>query len=131
MSAPEDHMRRIQLAACQDPLVRLFRNNVGQGWVGEELRRFGNCVTLANARVIRFGLGVGTGDLIGGKSTLITPEMIGRYILRFANIEVKQGSGRATAEQKAFIETVKSLGGIAAVVRSEDDARKVLTLDSL
>jgi hypothetical protein len=131
MSESEDFMRRLQLYACRDSDVRLFRNNNGQGWVGKKVGTLanGSQIVLANARVIRFGLGVGTGDLIGGKSIVITPDMVGRRVLVFANVEVKHGGGRPTAEQTSVIEVVKSLGGLAGVVRSEDDVHKVLTLD--
>lgn len=130
MSESEDFMRRLQLYGCRDPNVRLFRNNNGQGWVGKKIANTAaGGVILEHARVIRFGLGVGTGDLIGGKSIVITPDMVGQRVFVFANVEVKQGSGRASTEQKSVIEVVKSLGGLAGVVRSEDDVVKVLTLD--
>lgn len=126
-----DLMRRIQIACCEDPHARLWRNNVGEAWQGEVLRRFGNCITLANVRRIHAGLGTGTGDLIGGVSKLITLDMVGQRVFVFANVEVKTPKGRVRPEQKAFIAVVKALGGIADIARDENEARKVLTLDSM
>lgn len=129
-----DLMRRIQIACCRDPMVRLWRNNVGEGWVGKLVSRTidegGLRIVLAHARHIDFGLGVGTGDLVGGHSRLITPEMVGARVFVFANLEIKTARGYGTDQQRTFIHVVKSLGGLAGIARNEDDARKVLTLDS-
>lgn len=125
-----DLMRRIQLACCEDPRARLWRNNVGEAWQGEILRKFGNCITLANVRRIHVGLCTGSGDLIGGVSKLITPQMVGQRVFVFSNLEIKTPKGRVSPEQKNYIAVVKSLGGIAGVARDEIEARKVLTLDS-
>lgn len=85
-------------------------------------------VILKDARRVQFGLGVGTGDLIGSRSTIVTPEMIGRQIAIFSSLEVKTKRGRATEQQQTFIHVVKSLGGLAGIVRSVDDALEVLTV---
>lgn len=114
-------------------MVRLWRNNNGQGWVGnvraDHTYNAARTIVLDNARPIHFGLGQGTGDLIGGKSIMITPEMVGQRVLVFANVEVKTPRGRSTEQQKTFIHVVKSLGGLAGIARDEIEARKVLTLD--
>lgn len=44
---------------------------------------------------------------------------------RFVALEVKD-KGKATDEQLAFIQKVKEMGGVGGVVRSCDQARKVL-----
>lgn len=60
---------------------------------------------------VRFGLCVGSSDLIGitGDGT-------------FLAVEVKSKTGRIRPEQQRFIDAVKSMGGIAGVARSPDDA---------
>lgn len=97
--------------------VRLFRNNVGA------LRdAAGNWVT--------YGLGVGTSDLIGWRRVLITPDHVGLHLAVFAALEGKSDTGQLTASQHAFIDTLAHAGGIAGVVRSVEDARKLLGLSS-
>lgn len=126
-------MREIQIACCRDPNVRLWRNNVGEGWVGELVSRTpqgnGLRIVLEHARAITFGLAPGTADLIGGVSRIVTPEMVGQRVFVFAAPEVKTLRGAKREEQKNFVAVVKSLGGLSDFVRSVEDARKVLTLD--
>jgi hypothetical protein len=81
---------------------RLFRNNVGMLKDG-------------NGRVVRFGLAVGSGDLIGWTKDG-----------RFASIEVKSGRGRAGLAQVQWRDAVIAAGGVAAVVWSVDEALAVM-----
>jgi hypothetical protein len=93
-----DTQDAIRLAAHSLGLV-LWRNSVGLAVDG--LRR------------IRYGLAVGSSDLIG----IIMPE--GRFIA----LEVKSATGRPTPEQERFLDLVRRSGGFAAVVRSVEDVR--------
>ena len=78
---------------------------------------------------MQFGVGSpGGSDLIGYRKITITPEMVGMEVPVFAAIEVKTAKGRATAEQKSFIEHIRNAGGIAGVARSVDDAQNILLL---
>lgn len=120
-------MREVQIALCKDPLVRLLRNNVGEAWAGAWYRDSQGRVVIPNAYRIRYGLGVGTSDLIGIKSELVTLEMVGLRLARFVAIETKGTLTRTRTEQKAFIEVVNTLGGRAGIARSVADARGVLT----
>lgn len=125
-----DLMHLIQTELCRDPRVRLFRNNVGNGWVGVDQtrpeQRAAGLTVLANARRIQFGLGPGTSDLIGGVSLIVTPSMLGKRIFQFSAPEVKISLRTATNEQRAFISTVNSLGGRAGFVRSVEEAQELL-----
>lgn len=121
-----DLMRQIQIDMCHDSGVRLWRNNVGDGWVGSVARRTPFEITLSHYRPIHFGLGVGTSDLIGLRSIEITPDMVGKRVAVFTALEVKSRSSRPTPEQRAYVEVVKFLGGFAGVVRSVGDAEKVM-----
>lgn len=124
-------MHMIQAELCRDPMVRLFRNNVGNGFVGREVSFPSlNCqgfVVLDSPRRVQFGLGGGTSDLIGLRSIEITPDMVGKRIATFVAVEAKGPRARTTDQQKTFIEVVNSLGGRAGLARSVDDAREVLT----
>jgi AmiR/NasT family two-component response regulator len=79
---------------------------------------------------VQFGVASpGGSDLIGYRQVVIGPEHVGRTMAVFTAVEVKSAVGRATAEQRAFIQHVKQAGGIAGVVRSVDEARVLLGLD--
>jgi hypothetical protein len=94
----EGHIQdAIRLALSDEPGLVLWRNNVGVA----ELR---------GARV-RYGLAVGSADLIGCLSG------------RFVALEVKTPVGRASQEQRLWLALVRRNGGFAAIVRSVDEAR--------
>lgn len=63
---------------------------------------------------VRFGLCVGSSDLIG-----IAPDGV------FFAIECKAKGGRTTQEQNFFIEAVQKHGGRAGVARCVEDALKI------
>lgn len=104
-------MRQIMLAVSKLKNVRIFRNNTGFD---------------ATNRV-RYGLVTGSSDLIGWQTVTITPEMVGKQVAVFVALEVKTIKGRATDEQKNFINVVNASGGKAAVVRSVTESIAVLS----
>lgn len=66
----------------------------------------------------------GSADWIGYYTTTITPQMVGRRVAVFVGLESKRPSGGVvSAEQEAFLNSLKDAGGIAAVVRSAEDAQ--------
>lgn len=83
-------------------------------------------VVIRNARPFHAGLAIGSSDLIGFRATTITEEHLGQRFGRFVSIEVKTPKGRPTTEQRAFLGTVSRFGGLAGIVRSVDDAARVL-----
>lgn len=97
-----DIMRSIMLALSEAGCL-VWRNNVG---------------TLKNAAgiPIRFGLCVGSSDLIG-----IAPDG------RFLAVEVKTSKGRASPEQLRFIEAVRGRGGISGIARTPAEALALLS----
>ena len=134
--APEPEavtQRRIMLAVSRDG-ARMFRNNVGIGWAGDatKIQRDGPAfarrgdVLVRHARPLHAGLCEGSADLIGWKSVEITPEMVGQRFAIFAALEVKSETGRTSGEQANFLRVVDQAGGVAAVVRSVDDAMRAL-----
>ena len=112
-------LQRIRLALGRT--VTLFRNNVGQAWIGEIHRR-GQEMWIHNPRPLQAGLCRGSADLIGWRRVTVTPEMVGSNIAVFTAIEVKTPRGRVSEEQQAFIDALAADGGIAVVARSVDDA---------
>lgn len=93
----------------------LFRANVGQAWSGEVVGREDGQVTLANARPFASGLPKGFSDLFG-----LT------FDGRFLALEVKTPTGKVSPEQLAFVAAIKRSGGRAGIVRSVEDALRVL-----
>jgi hypothetical protein len=101
------------MAACNRAETRAWRNNIAKLQV--------------RGRWVQFGIpGVGGSDLLGFHSITITPEMVGRKVAVFLAIECKSKTGKATPEQKNFIEFVKSRGGIAGIARSASEAITII-----
>tara|TARA_R110000868_G_scaffold17606_6_gene76883 strand:- start:2014 stop:2340 length:327 start_codon:yes stop_codon:yes gene_type:complete len=97
----EGHIQdAIRLALTDEPGLVLWRNNTG---VAEH----------RGARV-RYGLAVGSADLIGCLDG------------RFVALEVKTAVGRASTEQRQWLELVRRHGGFAAVVRSVEEAHAAI-----
>ena len=93
--------------------VRLFRNNCG-------------ALQDKNGTWVRYGLCVGSSDLIGWQTLTVTTDMVGSKVAVFVALEGKSETGSTTSEQTAFISAVESAGGIAGVFRSVDEAAKLL-----
>ena len=103
---------RIRIA-CNTGSTRLFRNNVG--------------IAKIRGATVKFGLAVGSSDLIGFHAMTITPAHVGKSVAVFTAIECKSPTGKPTPEQQAFIAFVRSQGGIAGVARSEDEAKEIIS----
>jgi hypothetical protein len=100
-------LKRVWVEASKQG-YKLFRNQVG-------------LYKLADGRVIRSGLCVGSSDLIGWKKVRIMQDMVGMDICQFAAIECKSEKGRLSPEQEKFLHAVLLAGGIGKVVKSVDD----------
>ena len=78
----------------------VFRNNTG-------------ALPDRTGRIVRYGLAVGSSDVIGW-----TPDG------RFLAVECKTDTGRATEPQDRFIAAVNRSGGRAGIARSPDQCRR-------
>lgn len=105
--------------------MRLFRNNVGTGWVGKIISSTRDKLTLVSYRKLDSGLCVGSSDLIGWTIVDITPEMVGKKVAIFTALELKTKNLQPTKEQKNFIEQIKKSGGIAGIVREITDIERL------
>ncbi len=110
MNAETDLQQRIRLALGQLQHLRLFRNQTGQ------------LPDPKTGRPVQFGLARGSADLIGWRTVIITPDMVGSRLAVFTSIEVKTPTGRLTPQQRSWLEAVRRAGGIAGVARSVADA---------
>jgi hypothetical protein len=106
--------QQIRLALGTHPNARLFRNQVG------------SLPDPRTGRLVTFGLARGSADLIGWRTVVVTPEMVGTRLAVFTSIEVKTPTGRIRPEQQAWIGAVHGAGGIAGVARSVEDAVRIV-----
>ncbi len=106
--------QQIRLALSRAGVVA-FRNNVGQ------------YTDPKTGRPIRYGLGVGSSDLIGWTPIKVTPDMVGKTLAVFTAVEVKTDRGRPTDAQLNFIEQVLKAGGLAGIARSPEQAVEIAT----
>lgn len=126
-------MKRRQEAEIQNTIraelsrgpTRLFRQNSGTGWTGEHTRTRDGAVVIKDPRPLHAGF-KGLSYLGGWHTVTITQEMVGRQVAVYVALEVKTKTGRASAEQQRFVETVTAAGGIAGVVRSVGAARDLI-----
>lgn len=128
-------IRNILAEHGSHPDVRVWRQNVGQGWAGSALGPVGEeCtvrlqpgdVVVRQARPFHAGLAKGSSDLIGLRAVEVTPEMVGQRIAQFTSVEVKAGRTATTGQQQAWLEMVQRLGGLAGIARSVQDAGDLL-----
>ncbi len=98
------HLRKL-LLALSDSETKPFRNNVG---VLQDRR----------GQYVRYGLCVGSSDVILWHSIIVTPDMVGSRVAVFGAIEAKVNAA-VTDEQRNFLRAVSDAGGIALVVRNE------------
>lgn len=119
---------RIRLAIGRSaPDCRLFNNPVGTAWAGDILHTRPGLVTLGCPRRVHYGVGgAGGSDLIGFRSVLISPDMIGERVAVFVAAEVKRPGEPLPDHQALFVDFIQKSGGIAGVVRSPDEALRLL-----
>ncbi|MEY4327325.1 MAG: hypothetical protein RIS24_3496 [Verrucomicrobiota bacterium] len=97
-------------AAGSKSHVRVFRNQVGEGYVGKALRD---------------PEGVFLRDLIGWRTVTVTTDMVGKPIAQFLSIEVKTPTGRVRPDQTNWLEQVNLAGGHAIIARSVSDVESL------
>lgn len=108
----QEIQQRIRLELSRGT-ARLWRNNTG-------------ALQDARGQLVRYGLCPGSSDLIGYRSVVITPDMVGTTIAQFVAIEVKRPGNKPTQEQLSFLATVDRAGGVAGVARSVGEAADLL-----
>jgi hypothetical protein len=107
--------QEIRLALGTIPSARIFRNQVG------------SLPDPRTGRLVTFGLAKGSADLIGWRTVVVTPEMVGTRLAVFTSIEVKTPTGRVRPEQQAWQAAVLAAGGISGIARSVSDALRIAT----
>ncbi len=113
-NAETDLQQRIRLALGTHPQLRIFRNQVG------------SLPDPRTGRLVQFGLARGSADLIGWRTIVITPDMVGQRIAVFTSLEIKTPTGRLAPAQRHWLQAVDQAGGIAGVARSVGDALRII-----
>lgn len=118
-STNESDIQREIFAAMNGRVdCRVFRNNVGVGFQGSVVSERDGILVLKNYRRVRFGLKEGSSDLIGWT--------VKNGVAVFTSLEVKNPKGEVTPEQFLWLHKVIEDGGLAGVVRSVDEAKRVI-----
>ncbi len=112
-------MREYMMEVSKDKNKRVFRNSVGRGVAYD----FKNDKVIYPIRVLVFGLCVGSSDLIGWDSVIITQEMVGKKVAIFKAVEVKTLTGEEREMQINFRNAVNEAGGIAIVHKPEKEQK--------
>jgi len=131
------NQRAIWLATAALAGTVLFRCNSGKAWLasgGKPQRLQDGTVLLPGGRPVALGLAltsgepvVGQSDLIGWRSIVITPDMVGCRVAVLTAIECKREKGGiVTPDQLHFVQQVTRAGGIAGVAHSESVAQALI-----
>lgn len=73
-------------------------------------------------RSVAYGLIVGSGDQIGIAPIVVTENMVGLTLGVFVSIEIKSLKGSAGKRQRWWRDLILSLGGVAIVARTSQEA---------
>lgn len=137
MASESTVQRSVWLAAAALAGTVLFRANSGKAWLGSgpPRRLTDGSVVLPAARPVALGLAlasgapvVGQADLIGWRSVVVTPDMVGCRVAIFLSIECKRSAnGRTSADQAHWMQQVLKAGGIAGVANSPEAACAIVS----
>lgn len=134
MMANKEHALQNGIRNALAGRALIFRANVGKAWQSNDVVKVPRQmpvvmgprdVLLKNARPFETGLPPGFADLFGLVAVEITPDMVGKNLAVFTALEVKDGA-RVSPLQRNFINAVNDNGGRAGVVRSVDDAERLV-----
>ena len=87
-----------------------------------------HCGALRDSRgkMVTFGLSPGSPDLVGWKSVVVTPEMIGQRLAVFVGVEVKMPGEKPRDDQAHWLGQLGQAGGVAGVATSVAEAVALL-----
>lgn len=104
---------RSEANILNDCLIAISKNG-GTAW-----RNNTGVLTDKNGRPVKFGLCVGSSDIVG-----ICPDGV------FLAVECKTATGKVSEKQAHFLDSVKAKGGRAGVARCADDAIDIMKGDT-
>jgi ribosomal protein L21 len=103
----------------------IYKNPVGQGFVGGKQYRVKESgkinvekgdLVVKNPSPIKWGLEVGSGDLIGFEPVIITQDMVGKTFGRFKSVEIKTKNDKISRQQIIWYFILRLNGCIAIVL---------------
>jgi len=110
-------LQKIRLEVGGRPDVILWRNSTG-------------IAEYPNGTRVPYGLCPGSSDLIGLRSVVVIPAMVGRCLAVFTAIEVKVPGGRTAPQrlraQEAFIAAVQAAGGLGGFAHDPREAAAIV-----
>lgn len=113
-----------------------FRNDCGQGYQGGKkfnIKQDGAIpvkkgdLIVVNPAPVKYGLQVGSGDLVGWEPVKVTPELVGKTIAVFKSVEIKTIKDKIGRDQIIWYFNVRMSGGIAKILHCNKD----LTLEEI
>lgn len=91
---------------------RLYRANVGIGWAGKVIDARNGILKLARFCKLEL-FPVGTSDLVGFDSIIITPDMVGKKVAVFVGSELKATPrDKLNKDQRNFRDLLVKMGGV-------------------
>ena len=116
-----EHLIQSKIRLALAPHALMFRTNAGEFWQGRRVysKEFEQPVLIDLKKVE--GLPKGFSDLCGCR----------RSDGRFIAIECKTPNGRVRPEQEQFIAAMREARALAGIARSEEDAIKILTGETI
>jgi hypothetical protein len=111
------------IAMLENP--HCFRNDCGQGYQGGQkfiVKESGPLyfeagdIIVKNPVPMKYGLQVGSGDLVGYQPIKITQDLVGKTIAVFKSVEIKTINDKPSRDQIIWFLNVKLAGGIAIVL---------------
>lgn len=114
-----EHDIQNEIRMAISPYGTFFRANVGQAWTGSAIHYLSNGdILIKNGRPFSTGLPKGFPDLFGFT--------IQNGLPIFSGLEVKNANGRIRKEQQHMIDFLQSRNCKAGIVRSVDEAIKLV-----
>jgi len=101
--------------------ARLFRNNVGEAWLGPSAKMKEGGVYIKAPRRVVYGLCVGSSDHVGWTPVMVTPDMVGAVLAVFTAVEEKTIHDTLKPDQRNFLDQVHRAGGLAYIARETTD----------
>lgn len=132
----EQRIMRACMVRLSELGCRVWRNNVALAWVGKTTRvsrptkveMYPGDVLIRQARPLHAGLCAGSSDLIGIQPIIVTDNMIGQKFGRFLAPEIKTEMGIVDPQQNRFCQSVQEMGGNAGIIRSVEDAERMVAV---
>lgn len=137
MGARETAVQNSGLIAASKQGAKLFRNQVGAGWVcppnrtKKYTKNGKRYVLLEDPRWMEYGFPTGSGDVQGLLPVVITADMVGRTFARYVNAEAKTEDGKPGKGQREWHDFIWANGGLSGFYRSDEDMLRILRGDKV